>query len=334
MEEYNFTDNTSDDGMSIEDAVAFLSQRQDSHESAATRDDSVDETPSEVVETEETEQPVEDSVEADDTSEDVETEVDETTAPVAITDDAEITLPDGSKITVAEAKNGYMRYSDFTTKSQENARLKEKYLGAETQVAEMSTIAQQRYEAIQNEMEDRMRLWDVPDFDRLLEEDPQQYLKEKEKLQKVSELYHHVKTERIRLAEREATIRKAAHEQTQTRVRNEFHSLHPEILKDEKVLNGFANFLGQAGFSRADIDAVDNSKVLSLAYQAFCYQQLKSESENAKKVVANVAPMVPPGTSSRSGSVPSISRKSRNAFIESGSIADAINWMNNRPTKT
>ncbi|PDS75440.1 hypothetical protein [Rhizobium sp. L43] len=311
-------------GQSLEDAAKRIesilgSGNATTDVNAESAEDEVEETstPSDDVFENSDEQSLEDSDERLETEED-EAAVAEV-APIKIADDLVFEI-DGEKITGKQWKEANLRYSDYTRKTQ---ALAEKERGVDTQV---DNIRGQAIAHLRNlESTIASYLPQEPNWAQLAQDDPAEYIAQKEFWAARHAQIAKVRHERTELEKQEVARQEVYFKQALADGQRRLHEMHPELAKPEtgKAV-ALGEYLVKAGIPADAISRETNPTLFSIAYKAMQFDQLQAQKAKAVKVVDEKPLLAKPGSSpvGTKGSQ-SAYAKSKAALKRSGSLEDA-----------
>lgn len=243
-------------------------------------------------------------------------------------DDPLVTVKiDGKEVEVklSELKSGYQRQSDYTRKTMETAEQR-KAAEAETQRA-----MQERHQYAQNlqrmavQLESALQQQSQIDWQRLIDENPQEAMRQQHLMQVRQAQYAQTQAEQHRIA----AIAQA--EQAQ-RLDSHLRAQHQELLdklpdwKDDTKAKAekaaLRDYLFSQGFDAQAVSNVSDAKAVLMARKAMLYDQMVSKAQAATKKVATLPTKVErPGT----GTNPGLDKRS-SAFqrlSKSGRVEDA-----------
>ena len=235
----------------------------------------------------------------------------------------------GNNVSLKELNDGYMRQADFTRKTQELAEQRKKY---ELQQYDGSQIRGELSQALDGMMHQLAAVFPTlkePDWAYLAENDPAEYVREKETWSKreaaVKQLFD---------AQQEVARKNAEHEKWKTqeaykKAHEDLKSALPEKFSDKATsvatLNEIDGYLRSAGFSAEEIQAVADAKIIITAYKAMMYDQIQNKVPAAVKKIEKKPALTMPGPArQRSGSDEDAYKRDFNKLKNTGSINDAV----------
>ena len=266
----------------------------------------------------------------------VEAETEETEEEVEETEESEeegeepktVTIKiDGKEVevTLDELKNGYQRQSDYTRKTMEAAEQR-KAADAELNAAiqERRTYAD-NLQRMQIQLESALQEQNTIDWQRLIDTDPQEYLKQQH-------LYQQRQAQLQRNGIEQQQVNAKIQAEEQARFQSHLQAQQEELLaklpewkndeksKAEKV--ALREYLLNQGFDQKTVDNVSDAKAVIMARKAMLYDKMMSKAQAVAKKVSNLPQKVEkPGVAETRN----LDKRS-NAFqrlSKSGSIDDA-----------
>ena len=266
----------------------------------------------------------------------VEAETEETEEEVEETEESEeegeepktVTIKiDGKEVevTLDELKNGYQRQSDYTRKTMEAAEQR-KAADAELNAAiqERRTYAD-NLQRMQIQLESALQEQNTIDWQRLIDTDPQEYLKQQH-------LYQQRQAQLQRNGIEQQQVNAKIQAEEQTRFQSHLQAQQEELLaklpewkndeksKAEKV--ALREYLLNQGFDQKNVDNISDAKAVIMARKAMLYDKMMSKAQAVAKKVSSLPQKVEkPGVAETRN----LDKRS-NAFqrlSKSGSIDDA-----------
>jgi len=266
----------------------------------------------------------------------VEAETEETEEEVEETEESEeegeepktVTIKiDGKEVevTLDELKNGYQRQSDYTRKTMEAAEQR-KAADAELNAAiqERRTYAD-NLQRMQIQLESALQEQNTIDWQRLIDTDPQEYLKQQH-------LYQQRQAQLQRNGIEQQQVNAKIQAEEQARFQSHLQAQQEELLaklpewkndeksKAEKV--ALREYLLNQGFDQKNVDNISDAKAVIMARKAMLYDKMMSKAQAVAKKVSNLPQKVEkPGVAETRN----LDKRS-NAFqrlSKSGSIDDA-----------
>lgn len=229
------------------------------------------------------------------------------------------------EVTLDELKNGYQRQSDYTRKTMEAAEQR-KAADAELNAAiqERRTYAD-NLQRMQIQLESALQEQNTIDWQRLIDTDPQEYLKQQHLYQQ-----RQAQLQRNAIEQQQVSAKIQAEEQTRYQAhlqaqQEELLAKLPEWKNDEKSKAekvALREYLLEQGFDQKSVDNVSDAKAVIMARKAMLYDKMMSKAQAVAKKVSNLPQKVEkPGVAETRN----LDKRS-NAFqrlSKSGSIDDA-----------
>lgn len=229
------------------------------------------------------------------------------------------------EVTLDELKNGYQRQSDYTRKTMEAAEQR-KAADAELNAAiqERRTYAD-NLQRMQIQLESALQEQNTIDWQRLIDTDPQEYLKQQH-------LYQQRQAQLQRNGIEQQQVNAKIQAEEQARFQSHLQAQQEELLaklpewkndeksKAEKV--ALREYLLNQGFDQKNVDNISDAKAVIMARKAMLYDKMMSKAQAVAKKVSNLPQKVEkPGVAETRN----LDKRS-NAFqrlSKSGSIDDA-----------
>ncbi len=248
----------------------------------------------------------------------------------ATEDDPVVTVKiDGKDVEVklSELKNGYQRHADYTRKTME---VSEQRKAAETETAKARqereayaqnlTRLQAQLEGVLQEQQNAV------DWEKLLESDPVEYLKQQHLAQARQAKLHQVYTEQQRVAAQQQAEAEEAHSRHIQAQQQELLAKLPDW-KDAKKADAekaaIRDFLIREGYEADSLNKITDARAVVLARKAMLYDQMMSKAQAAAKKVANLPTKVErPGVAAEA---PGLDRRASayQRLTKSGKVEDA-----------
>lgn len=268
------------ESISIEDAVSLLTApaEETDQEEAPQADDDVSQAEAEEAEALEAED--DDAEEQSDDEDD-----DEADEPEPQDDTIEVII-DGEtqRVTREEAAKGYQRQADYSRKTADLAKQR-KALAAEVQqiAAEREQYAQ-KLELVDQQLSSDQE----PDWDRLKDDDPFEYMVQKDAWRDKQDRLAKVRAERARVQQQQAAEQQQAMQQELAHQRTVLLERIPawkdqDIAEKEKA--AISDYAKKAGFSEEEIAAVSDARAVELLHKAWMYDKLMAGQKTEKKRV-------------------------------------------------
>ena len=310
--------------LSMQDAVSLLvtpSEETPQENETPVADEDVSQAPTEETEAEDVTEAEAEEVE-EQSSDDDDYDVDQA-EPVE--DSIEVTI-DGKveKVTREEAAKGYQRQADYSRKTMELAKQR-KALAAEAQ-----KIAAERdqYAQALSLVQQQLAAEEAPDWDRLRESDPYQYMLEKDAWRDKQERLAQVQAEQAKLQQQQMAEQQVAMHQELANQRTVLLDRIPSW-KDsgtaEKEKAAIVDYAKSSGFTDEEVNNVVDARAVELLYKAWQFDQLMKDQRVKSKQVKKAPKAAKSGqpTTKRERT----SRRRQQAFDklkQSGKIDDAV----------
>ena len=309
--------------LSMQDAVSLLvtPSEETPQDETPVADEDVSQAPTEETEAEDvTEAEAEEVEEQSDDDDDYDVDQAE-----PVEDSIEVTI-DGKveKVTREEAAKGYQRQADYSRKTMELAKQR-KALAAEAQ-----KIAAERdqYAQALSLVQQQLAAEEAPDWDRLRESDPYQYMLEKDAWRDKQERLAQVQAEQAKLQQQQMAEQQVAMHQELANQRTVLLDRIPSW-KDsgtaEKEKAAIVDYAKSSGFTDEEVNNVVDARAVELLYKAWQFDQLMKDQRVKSKQVKKAPKAAKSGqpTTKRERT----SRRRQQAFDklkQSGKIDDAV----------
>ena len=231
------------------------------------------------------------------------------------------------RVTREEAANGYQRMQDYSRKTAELAKQR-KSLAAEAQAI---AAEREKYAQALEVMAGQLSADQEPDWSRLRDEDPFEYLQQKDLWRDKQERLAKVQQEQARLyQEQSAKMQKQAEQellQQQSILLERIPAWKDqEVAQKEK--SAISNYAKTIGFNDEEISSVVDARAVELLRKAYLYDQMmdgeKLEKKRVKKAPATAKSGQPKTKQERS------SRQRKDALDKlkkSGRMQDAVAYL-------
>ena len=293
----------------------------------------------EETESEETETPEEESLEyeeefeedeATDESYEDEIEADNEEELYAIKVDGE-----EIQVTFDELKSGYSRQKDYTKKTQELSE-ERKSLEEKARQNQQRELEMSEEKALYEELLPKMKrlletnMKQEPDWQKLIDSDPQEYLRQKEAWSKQGDTLKFVEAEMERSRQEQIQQQQKILEEQSVQAKKIIADRIPEW-SDEKIaqkeVNEIMDYAKTLGFTNDELSEVYDGRLVLLLRDGW----LHSKTKKAVKTKPKESPsrkVVKPGTSNRIKTNAPL-RKAKEKLKKSGSIKDATEVFEN-----
>jgi hypothetical protein len=240
---------------------------------------------------------------------------------------------EGADVTLGEAEKGFLRQSDYTSKTSELAVERKAIAEERQETAREREHYSQSLEAMQATLDAASN--QQIDWETLRSTDPVGYLQHKEAERERQDQQAKIRDEQTRLdaqAQQDHQVARTAHEATQT----DLLSKALPSWGDEKVAtkekSDIVGYLGDMGFSPEETREVIDHRLVLVLRDAVAGKSLrKGKAPNAKKL-AKTRPMMKKAGTSKRGAKPENVRKSQAdaRLSESGTMEDAVSLQMER----
>lgn len=232
---------------------------------------------------------------------------------------------DGTEVSVTldELQKGYSRTQDYTRKTQQIAEIRRQVESeAEAIRAERSQYAQ-----LLGALESQVQQAAQPniDWDRLYQEDPIEWVRQKEVMRENQAKAQAIQFEKQRLAEISQQEQSQQMQSFLAQQRDELLKVLPDWkdpnkAKKEKEL--LIDFGQKAGFSADELKNIFDHRVVNVLRKAALYEQMMSKRQNIKPVTNNGPRPAKPGAAGRV-STTSEATRAKQRLAKSGRVNDA-----------
>lgn len=231
---------------------------------------------------------------------------------------------DGKDVTVTleELQKGYSRTQDYTRKTQQIAEVR-KQVEAETQAVRAERA---QYAQLLGALQAQLQATEPQvDLHRLYQEDPIEWVRQKEILRERQEKAMAIQAEQQRLAQlQQAEQQRATQEYLQQQKDALLAALpewkDPKKAKAEKAL--VVESAKAAGFTEEDLKNVYDHRLVVLLRKAGLYDQMMSKRQGIKPVVSNGPRPAKPGAAGRVSTTTEATR-AKQRLAKTGRIDDA-----------
>ena len=232
---------------------------------------------------------------------------------------------DGKEVSVTldELQKGYSRTQDYTRKTQQIAEVR-KQVEQESQAIRAERA---QYAQLLGALEQQVQQAAAPqiDWDRLYQEDPIEWVRQKELVRENQTKYAAIQSEQQRLAEisnyEQAQSMQAFLAQEQDKLMEVLPEWKdPAKAKAEKAL--LIEFGQKAGFQADELKNIFDHRVVNVLRKAALYEQMMSKRGNIKPVTNNGPRPAKPGAAGRV-STTSESVRAKQRLAKSGRVQDA-----------
>lgn len=233
---------------------------------------------------------------------------------------------DGKEVTVTldELQQGYSRTQDYTRKTQQIAEVRKQV----EQEAQAIRAERAQYAQLLGALEQQVQQAAQPqiDWDKLYQEDPIEWVRQKELVRENQAKYEAIQSEQQRLAEisrqEQAQSMQAFLAQEQEKLMEVLPEWKdPAKAKAEKAL--LIEFGQKSGFQPDELKNIFDHRVVNVLRKAALYEQMMSKRGNIKPVVNNGPRPAKPGAAGRV-STTSESTRAKQRLAKTGRVQDAV----------
>lgn len=226
-------------------------------------------------------------------------------------------------VTLEELQNGYSRTQDYTRKTQQIAEVR-KQVEQETQAVRAE---RQQYAQLLGALQAQLQATEPQvDMDRLYNEDPIEWVRQKEVMRERQEKALAIQAEQQRLAQLSQYEQQRAMEETLSKEKEALLAALPEWRDPKKAQADKALVVESAkaaGFSEEDLKSVYDHRLVLILRKAGLYDQMMSKRQGIKPVVNNGPRPAKPGAAGRvSTTTEAVRAKQR--LAKTGRIDDAV----------
>lgn len=225
-------------------------------------------------------------------------------------------------VTLEELQKGYSRTQDYTRKTQQIAEVR-KQVEAETQAVRAERA---QYAQLLGALQAQLQATEPQvDLDRLYNEDPIEWVRQKEILRERQEKAYAIQAEQQRLAQLSRQEQQQAMEQQLIAQKDALLAALPEWKDPKKAKAEKALVVETAksvGFTEDDLKQVYDHRLVLLLRKAGLYDQMMSKRQGIKPVVSNGPRPAKPGAAGRV-STTTESTRAKQRLAKTGRIDDA-----------
>jgi hypothetical protein len=225
-------------------------------------------------------------------------------------------------VTLDELQKGYSRTQDYTRKTQQIAEVR-KQVEQETQAVRAE---RQQYAQLLGALQAQLQASEPQvDLDRLYNEDPIEWVRQKEVLRDRQEKAYAIQAEQQRLSQLSQQEQQRAMEEHLESQKDALLAALPEWRDPKKAKAEKALVLESAksvGFSDEDLKSVYDHRLVLLLRKAAMYDQMVSKRQGIKPVVNNGPRPAKPGAAGRV-STTTESTRAKQRLAKTGRVDDA-----------
>ncbi|QJP12095.1 hypothetical protein G4G71_22180 [Pseudomonas multiresinivorans] len=205
------------------------------------------------------------------------------------------------EVTLDELKNGYQRQSDYTRKTQEAAELRKQADSERSQANQEREHYFNNLQRMQVQLESVLEHQSQIDWQKLIDENPVEALRQQHLLQERQARYQQVMAEQQLVAQQYQAEQAQAQASYLSEQREALLAKLPDWKDDAKASaeqGAISKFLQEQGFDSAEIQAVIDHRHVLIARDAMRYRDLMANAKaQAKKVQEAPQRVVKPGVS-------------------------------------
>ena len=233
---------------------------------------------------------------------------------------------DGKEVTVTldELQQGYSRTQDYTRKTQQIAEVRKQV----EQEAQAIRAERAQYAQLLGALEQQVQQAAQPqiDWDKLYQEDPIEWVRQKELVRENQAKYEAIQSEQQRLAEISRQEQAQSMQAFLAQEQEKLMEILPEWkdpvkAKAEKAL--LIEFGQKSGFQPDELKNIFDHRVVNVLRKAALYEQMMSKRGNIKPVVNNGPRPAKPGAAGRV-STTSESTRAKQRLAKTGRVQDAV----------
>jgi hypothetical protein len=240
-------------------------------------------------------------------------------------DDAKVTLEDGSVATVADLKRGTLRYADYTRKNMEVAQERKAVEEHKSRVSSLEAALTQQREFVASLASQYIP---QPPTRELMDADPYGYMQAKANYDEQMAALMQLQQQRDEAAQRQQY---ETTEQAKARLETERTALFEAMpdLKDPKRMEQLKAdvgnvFLPHYGFSQEELDGADH-RMIKVIRDAIKYQKLLAKKSETKAKVESKPPVMAAGKRrSPEGQQQTERQRNMERLTKTGSFKDAL----------
>lgn len=234
----------------------------------------------------------------------------------------------GNTVTLKELKNGYLRQADYTRKSQELAEHKRQYQLQQYDGAQIRGELAQSLDGIMQQVAAVFPMMQEPDWAYLAENDPAEYVREKEMWAKRESAIRQVHEAQNVVNQKNAEYANAVKREAYKKAHDDLKQAYPDQFGDKAkaktTLDQVTNWLSDSGFSMDEINSVSDAKIIITAYKAMLYDQIQNKVPTAVAKIERKPALTMPGSSlGKTSSADQSFKRDLNRLKHTGSLNDA-----------
>lgn len=237
---------------------------------------------------------------------------------------------DGEQISVTELRNGYLKGSDYTRKTQALAEERKFYQENQRDINSLRSEALAGIEALKQQVSIEFRQMEYPDFDWLAENDPAEYVRQKAQWEKREYAVRQIYEAETALKQKKAAYEEEQRQSAIQESSNRFFEKYPDLKdrnKADEVFSEITGMLLDTGFNEQEIKSIADFRIIDLLYRTV---QAEKAQKTIPQVVEKMAkkPVISAKENSRKTSA-DYNRQTYDKFNQSRSVADAAALIKN-----
>lgn len=177
---------------------------------------------------------------------------------------------EGEQISLSELRNGYLRQSNFTKKTQELAEQRKVYEAAQFDKNQLRMEALQGIEALKQQMAIEFQQIQQPNWDELLRDDPHQFLIEQQNWARKEAVVKQMFDAEQALREKQKAYEDEQHQAQLRESQTQFLAKYPEMRdsgKSAEALGEITQLLIDNGFTKEEINGVSDYRIVGILYE-------------------------------------------------------------------
>lgn len=235
----------------------------------------------------------------------------------------------GNNVSLKELKAGYLRQSDFTRKTQELAEQRKAYQLQQVDGAQIREQVSQALNGMMQQVAVEFQQMQEPDWAYLAENEPGEYVREKERWSKreaaIKQIYDAQQEVARKNAEYDQYMRHEAIKNARTELIKRYPAEFSDAKTAKKTLDTVTSYLADNGFSAEEINNTADARIIDIVYRAYKFDQIQNKVPTAVKKIEQKPALTAPGNTRQRASTESDSyKRDFNKLRNTGSINDAV----------
>lgn len=248
-------------------------------------------------------------------TETVSTDEPEESAPELASESQQILLQDGSKVTVEEARKGYLRNADYTRKTQAVAQERDAFIAEKQAAVQQIGALYQQLASLQEQEPNWLQLAQDPNVDPKQLQASQAYWQHKKTaMEQARQLMQHTQAQASNAAKAKAF---------QTLNAGEFEPTwkDPKVL--QSALGTISEYILERGIPAEMLEHVNHHAIIEMAEESRRYRELQKQKPKAALAVKGKPQPFKPGAKSTASPQAEQIRSLEEAFRKNPSIDNA-----------